>query len=144
MSEALSTRARRLLDAGHKLTHARLTVLRVLEDGGGHMTSAEVLDGVSRLDTAIGRASVFRALDLLTELSIIRPTYIGTSMTPTYVLLPDGHHHHIICTHCHRVIEFEDCGLEQISAELEARLHVKLSGHLLEFYGLCEACLKAS
>jgi Fe2+ or Zn2+ uptake regulation protein len=42
------------------------------------------------------------------------------------------------------VIEFEDCGLEKISAELEARLHVKLSGHLLEFYGLCEACLKAS
>lgn len=144
MSEALSTRAQRLQDAGHKLTHARLTVLRVLEDGGGHMTSAEVLDRVSHLDAAIGRASVFRTLDLLTELSIIRPTYIGTSMTPTYVLLPDGHHHHIICTHCHRVIEFEDCGLEQISAELEARLHVKLSGHLLEFYGLCEACLKAS
>ncbi len=144
MSEELSPRARRLQNAGHKLTHARLTVLRVLEDSGGHMTSAEVLDQVSHLDATIGRASVFRTLDLLTEMSIIRPTYIGTSMTPTYVLLPDGHHHHIICTQCHRVIEFEDCGLERISAELEARLHVKLSGHLLEFYGLCEACLKTS
>lgn len=144
MSEELSGRARRLRDAGHKLTHARLTVLRVLEDGGGHMTSGEVLEQVSQADATIGRASVFRALDLLTELSIIRPTYIGTSITPTYVMLPDGHHHHIICTNCHRVIEFEECGLEQISAELEARLHVKLSGHLLEFYGLCETCLKAS
>ena len=140
MSEDLTPRAQRLRDAGHKLTHARLTVLGALEDSGGHITSSEVLERVSILDGSIGRASVFRTLDLLTSLSIIRPTYLHSSMTPTYVLLPDGHHHHIICTRCNRVIEFEDCGLAQIESDLEARLHVKLTGHLLEFYGLCERC----
>jgi Fur family transcriptional regulator, ferric uptake regulator len=141
MSETISPRAQRLRDAGHKLTNARLTVLNVLESSGGHITSAEVLEQVNAADPAIGRASVFRTLDLLTSLSIIRPTYINSSMTPTYVLLPNGHHHHIICTNCNRVIEFEDCGLSAIEAELEARLHVKLTGHLLEFYGLCDRCL---
>jgi Fur family ferric uptake transcriptional regulator len=141
MSETISPRAQRLRDAGHKLTNARLTVLNVLETSGGHITSAEVLERVNAVDPAIGRASVFRTLDLLTSLSIIRPTYIKSSMTPTYVLMPDGHHHHIICTNCNRVIEFEDCGLDKIEAELEARLHVKLTGHLLEFYGLCDRCL---
>jgi Fur family ferric uptake transcriptional regulator len=130
-----------LRNAGHKLTHARLTVLRVLETSGGHVTSTEVLERVSHLDATIGRASVFRTLDLLTSLSIIRPTYIQSSLTPTYVLLPDGHHHHIICTNCSRVIEFDDCGLSEMEAVLEKRLHVRLTGHLLEFYGLCERCI---
>src|SRR5262245_25578268 len=126
MSDELSPRALRMRDAGHKLTNARLTVLNVLESSGGHITSAEVLDQVNAVDPTIGRASVFRTLDLLTSLSIIRPTYINSSMTPTYVLLPDGHHHHIICTNCNRVIEFEDCGLSEIENALESRLHVKL------------------
>jgi Fur family ferric uptake transcriptional regulator len=141
MSDELSPRALRLRDAGHKLTNARLTVLDVIEESGGHITSAEVLEKVNAADSSIGRASVFRTLDLLTSLSIIRPTYINSSLTPTYVLLPDGHHHHIICTNCNRVIEFEDCALSGIEAELESRLHVKLTGHLLEFYGLCDKCI---
>ncbi len=137
----LSPRAIRLREAGHKLTNARLTVLNVLENNDGHLTSAEVLDQVEQLDSSIGRASVFRTLDLLTSLSIIRPTYMNSSMTPTYVLMPNGHHHHIVCTNCNRIIEFENCGLGAIAAELEERLHVKLTGHLLEFYGLCDKCL---
>ncbi|PJF27826.1 MAG: hypothetical protein CUN53_02595 [Phototrophicales bacterium] len=140
MERHLSTRAQRLREAGYKLTSARLTVLHVIENSGGHVTSAEVLERVTALDSAIGRASVFRALDLFTRLSILRPTYIGTSATPTYVLLPDGHHHHVICTGCNRVIEFEDCGLDGLASELEKRLKVHLTGHLLEFYGLCDEC----
>lgn len=135
-----SPRADRMRDAGHKLTNARLTVLNVLEDSGGHITSAEVLERVSALDPSIGRASVFRTLDLLTSLSIIRPTYLHSSLTPTYVLMPDGHHHHIICTNCNRVIEFEECALGNVEANLEKQLGVKLTGHLLEFYGLCDRC----
>ncbi|MBI1279113.1 MAG: hypothetical protein GC179_13375 [Anaerolineaceae bacterium] len=138
--EELSPRAVRLREAGHKLTNARLTVLNVLENHDGHLTSAEVLEQVDQIDPSIGRASVFRTLDLLTSLSIIRPTYMNSSMTPTYVLMPDGHHHHIVCTNCNRIIEFENCGLSAIAAELEERLHVKLTGHLLEFYGLCDKC----
>jgi Fur family transcriptional regulator, ferric uptake regulator len=135
-----SPRAQRLRDAGYKLTTARLTVLQVLEENDGHMTSTEVLERVAARDGSIGRASVFRTLDLLTQLSIIRPTYIDSSVTPTYVMLPGGHHHHIVCTNCNRVIEFEDCGLSDLSARLERDFDVKLTGHLLEFYGLCRAC----
>ena len=136
----VSPRALRLREAGHKLTHARLTVLDILEQCGGHITSAELLDRVNAVDAGIGRASVFRCLDLFTRLSLIRPTYIDSSVTPTYVLMPDGHHHHIICSQCAKVIEFEDCTLDVLTRELEQRLGVQLTGHLLEFYGLCADC----
>jgi Fur family ferric uptake transcriptional regulator len=138
--QTLSPRAQRLRDAGYKLTNARLTVLTALETGDGHITSTELLERVNTLDASIGRASVFRTLDLLTQLSIIRPTYIDSSITPTYVLMPNGHHHHIVCTNCNRVIEFEECGLDKLRQELEQRLDVHLTGHLLEFYGLCGTC----
>ncbi len=140
MPEEFGPRAQRLRSAGYKLTNARLTVLQALEQRDGHMTSTDVLDAVTQLDPEIGRASVFRALELFTRLSIIRPTYIASSVTPTYVLLPNGHHHHVICTNCNRVIEFEECHLEQLEVELERNLKVRLTGHLLEFYGLCEQC----
>ncbi len=137
---SISQRAQRLRDHGYKLTNARLTVLSALEAGGGHITSTELIEQVGILDSAIGRASIFRTLDLFTRLSIIRPTYINSSTTPTYVLMPDGHHHHVICTHCSRVIEFEECGLATLTNELEQRLNMHITGHLLELYGLCADC----
>lgn len=131
----------RLKHAGFRLTQARLTVLSVLEAEHRHITSAEVLDKVARINPAIGRASVFRTLGLFTQLGIIRPTYIDTSSSPTFVLMHGGHHHHVICTDCNRVFEFDDCGLDALTDNLEATLSVQISGHLLEFYGRCQDCL---
>lgn len=139
MTEQLSKRAQKLRDAGYKLTNARLAVLAALEEADGHLTSAQVIEAVARLDASVGRASVFRTLDLLSNLAIIRPTYVESS-TPTYVLLPDGHHHHLICTICNRVIEFDDCGLAELEAQLAQRFNFAFSGHLLEFYGTCADC----
>lgn len=136
----LSKRAQRLRDAGYKLTNARLTVLDVLEQGGGHMTSADVIEATAQAAPEIGRASVFRTLDLLTQLAVIRPTYIESSATPRYVLLPDGHHHHVICTICNIVIEFDDCGLKALTEKLERQYDMQINGHLLEFYGKCHNC----
>lgn len=142
MARSINHHKDTLRDAGYKITNARMTVLQVIEDFGGHVTSAQVLDAVAARDNSIGRASVFRTLDLLTELGIIRPTYIESSQTPYYVMMPNGHHHHVICTHCNRIIEFDDCGLKALQQRLETEYNLSITGHLLEFYGQCEDCLK--
>jgi Fe2+ or Zn2+ uptake regulation protein len=143
VTEPISERAARLRDQGYKLTHARLTVLGALESSGGHITSAELLERVNQADDSIGRASVFRALDLFTRLNLVRPTYIDSSMTPTYVLMPDGHHHHIVCVDCGKVIEFDECGLSALTRQLEQEFHLTIQGHLLEFYARCQDCAAA-
>jgi Fe2+ or Zn2+ uptake regulation protein len=135
-----SPRAQRLRDSGHKLTGARLAVLTALEQSDGHLTSSELIERVTALDPTVGRASVFRALDLFTRLSLVRPTYLSGSLTPAYVLLPGGHHHHFVCLQCGRVIEVEHCSLRGAARELEKQLGVQVSGHLVEFFGLCAAC----
>lgn len=139
MTSPHESRLQRIRESGGRLTHARLMVLEALEAFDGHPTSADVVEAVNTLDASVGRASVFRALELFTQLSIIRPTYVGHS-APQYVLMPDGHHHHVVCLNCGRTIEFEDCGLEKLADELKTRLGVELIGHLLEFYGFCADC----
>lgn len=136
----LTPRLQRLRDAGYRITNARSAVLEALEQSGGHLTSAQVVDAVSAIDPGVGRASVFRTLELLSRLSLIRPTYTEGSGAPVFVLLPGGHHHHVICTHCGRGFEFEKCDLEGLSARLEAATGVHIVGHLLEFYGVCKDC----
>lgn len=143
MTNAHEARLQRIRESGGKLTHARLVVLQALESFDGHPTSADVVEAVNAIDESVGRASVFRALELFTQLSIIRPTYVLNG-APQYVLMPDGHHHHIVCLQCGRTIEFPDCGLENLETELESRLGVKITGHLLEFYGICADCRQHS
>lgn len=140
-SKASRTPAQRLQQAGYRLTKARLTVIGILEAERGHLTSTAILEKVERASPAVGRASVFRTLDLLTKLGIVRPTYGQSSLTPSYVLMEGGHHHHIICTGCSRYIEFDDCGLDALAQNLEETMKVRIDGHLLEFYGLCESCI---
>lgn len=131
-----------LRDAGYKLTAPRLTILDLLEQSGGHITSSELLSQVEARDPSIGRASVFRTLELMTKLGILWTGVQGGS-TVHYMLMPGGHHHHIVCTNCGKVIEFETCQLGSLIASVQQQYGVQIEGHLLELYGRCEDCQSA-
>src|SRR5262245_25850213 len=139
MSEKYSRSVQALRNAGYKMTGPRLTILDILEKSGGHITSAELLSRVEQQDPTIGRASVFRTLDLMIKLGIVWTTVQGGS-TVHYMLMPGGHHHHIVCTNCEKLIEFEDCRLGTLIANLEREFGVRVEGHLLELYGVCRDC----
>ena len=131
-----------LRNAGYKLTSPRLTILDILEQSGGHVTSAELLLRVEQRDASIGRASVFRTLELMIKLGIVWTSVQGGS-TVHYMLMPGGHHHHIVCTNCDKLIEFEDCRLDTLISSLEHAYGVQVEGHLLELYGICQDCQNA-
>ncbi len=131
----------RLRAAGYKLTRARRAVLETLfAKDGDHLTSAEILARVQQRAPSVSRVSVFRALDLFARLVYIRPSYMHGSQGAVYVRLDGGHHHHVICIRCQRVLEFEDCGLATLTEELERQFRVSIRGHLLEFYAFCQDC----
>jgi Fur family ferric uptake transcriptional regulator len=142
MSEHDSAAIRALKAAGYKITGPRQTILEILEQGDGHMTAAELLAAVEARDPSIGRASVFRTLDLMVKIGLLWPSVQGGS-TVHYMLMPNGHHHHIICTRCEKRIEFEDCRLGELIAALEEQYGIQIEGHLLELYGVCADCKKS-
>jgi Fur family ferric uptake transcriptional regulator len=128
----------RLREAGYKITPPRLAVLEVIQREGEHLNPAEILRQAQEIHAQTGRATVYRTLELLTQLGIVRPIYVGES-GPTYIRA-EGGHHHLVCSHCGRVVDFDQCMADDMQRDLEARFGFQIRSHLLEFYGLCAAC----
>ena len=128
-----------LKEKGYRLTSSRQKIVRALLGCGGHVTADGLLEEVHEIDTTVGRMTVYRTLELLSELGLIRPVYQGTGAAH-YILLDGGHHHHLICSGCDAVIEFEECGLQEVGKLLAERFDFAIEGHLVEFYGRCQNC----
>lgn len=135
MNESLQERIR---TAGYKLTPARLAVLQVMERGDEHLNPAEILDAARMLYPRIGRATVYRTLELLTRLGIVRPIFVGED-GPLYIRVQGGHHH-MVCSSCGRIIDFDQCVAGTMIDDLRARYGFEADSHLLEFYGVCRDC----
>ncbi len=130
--------ANKLRTAGYKITPARLAVLAVIGEEGEHLEPGEILRRAQVIHPALGRATVYRTLELLTQLNIIRPIYIGEH-GPSYIRA-EGGHHHLVCSSCGTVVDFEQCVADQMTAELTERFGFQIQSHLLEFYGQCATC----
>ncbi|MFO7538202.1 MAG: Fur family transcriptional regulator [Chloroflexota bacterium] len=137
--EALQQLQETLKNNGYRLTAARKVILTALAQTGGHVSADELAELVRADAPGVGRMTVYRTLDLLHELELIRPVYQGTGAAH-YVLMEDGHHHHLICSNCDKVIEFDDCVLEEVEKIVGQRFNFEVKGHLLEFYGRCQEC----
>ncbi|MCW5863387.1 MAG: transcriptional repressor [Anaerolineae bacterium] len=130
---------RALRARGYRLTAARQAILAALAAAGEHPTADALAAAVHQAAPGVGRMTVYRTLDLLCDLGLLRPVYQGTGAAH-YVLLLDGHHHHLVCSRCRRVIEFDDCALGELAETVARRYGFVVEGHLLEFYGRCAEC----
>lgn len=131
--------SRALQAGGYRVTRARQVIFQTLVDFGGHVSADEVVVAVHRREPSVGRMTVYRTLQLLRELGLVQPVYQGSGAAH-YVLMDEGHHHHLICASCDRVIEFEECIAHEMERVLSERFGFEIQGHLLEFYGTCSAC----
>lgn len=139
MPDRVISMSSKLEEEGYRLTAARLAILAGLIDSQGHVSADELVDIVHQKHPGVGRMTVYRTLDLLTELGLIRPVYHG-SAAAQYVLMDEGHHHHLVCSRCNQVIEFDQCVLREIEQMVSSHYRFEIHGHLLEIYGRCQAC----
>jgi Fe2+ or Zn2+ uptake regulation protein len=131
----------RLRQAGFRVTPPRLAVLKVFEAEHEHLSPDEVLERGRKVYPALGRATVYRTLDLLTGLGVLRPLYLGDGR-PCFTRVAEGHHH-LVCSGCDRITEFDEDGIGRIARRLSRELGFEVRSHLLEFYGLCGKCKTA-
>jgi Fur family transcriptional regulator, ferric uptake regulator len=130
-----------LVQHGYRLTIARQAIIAALVGCEGHITADGLARHVRENTPEVGRMTVYRTLDLLCELGIVRPIYQGTGAAH-FVLMANGGHQHLICTRCHGVIEFDDCLTTGMAQQLADQFNFHVSGHLLELHGLCENCYR--
>ena len=100
---------------GRRLTGPRRRVADLLDRRGGTFTAADLLDDAGQQDVPIGRATVFRSLDLFTDLGLLERIDLPSG-EHAYVVCEPVHHHHVVCSVCGRQTEVDDAGVEAIVA----------------------------
>src|SRR5215472_12074126 len=127
---------RRLADAGERMTGPRETVVRAMVAQSG-VISPEALS-YDLHPEGVGRATVYRTLDLLERHGML--TRVHVDGCHGYTLCDEGHHHHLLCSTCTRVIPVDATGIEAEILRLAEQLKFRVDTHTLEFAGQCESC----
>ena len=134
MSE-LESVIRKLEALDHRITPSRVAVIAAVLAQSGHFSVEDVL----RQARAVGRATVFRTMRLLTELDVVCRVLLEDGSLH-YRLSRRGHHHHLVCVSCGNVHDLDECAVAGLVRELAAATEYEIEGHWLEFYGRCAAC----
>jgi len=126
---------------GYRLTPQRELVLRAVERLG-HATPDEVLKEVHAESQAVNISTIYRNLELLEELGLVRHSHI-TDRAPTYHSTSLPQHVHLVCRSCHRIIDASPEEIEPLTEALRKNHGFKTDvGHLTVF-GTCKECAAA-
>jgi Fur family ferric uptake transcriptional regulator len=90
---------------------------------------------------AVGIASVYRALETLTELGLVHRIDLGSGGARYEPAAPGGeHHHHLVCDECGRVEAFSDDRLEHAIDSVSKSAAFRVDEHDVLLRGQCEVC----
>lgn len=106
-----------------------------------HVTIEELLNEVRKKHKKVGYATVYRTLKLLVEAGIAEQRQFQDGQSQ-FELESDHHHDHLICTHCDKIIEFENPVIESLQHDVAHGFAFELTGHKMELYGVCQGLKK--
>jgi len=130
---------RQVRQAGYRITQPRRAIIRALLDDASYASPTEVLARARQYYPAIGLVTVYRTLDLLSELGFVKRIHAEEGCHG-YAAANHGHHHHLICRRCGATVEFQGCDLSPFLARISQQTGYTIEDHLLELVGLCSLC----
>ncbi len=125
--------------AGQRLTGARRAVAELIAARDGTFTAADLVADARTRRLGIGRATVFRSIDLLVGLGAVERLDLPSG-DHAYVACVPAHHHHVICARCARTAEIGDIGVGTLARYVTRRTGFRVDEHRLELFGLCPDC----
>ena len=121
-----------------KLTRQRELILSVFLKKE-HITAEEMYHLLAKKAPHLGLATIYRTLNLFCDAGLAQARHFG-SQTQYDNVSHKGHHDHLICTSCGKIVEFENCEIERLQEEVAAKNGFVIQTHKLELYGLCSSC----
>lgn len=126
--------------AALKSTKKRQLILSILEQEKCPLT-AEYLSEKTKAVLPMSISTIYRALNVMSEKGILLKTRRQNGIT--YYQIPSPHHKHsLICSICHETLDFPDCPLIELEKLMAEQTGYKITGHYLEFTGICPKCAK--
>ncbi len=145
MSAELINLREKLHEKHYKLTPQRQKILEVfLSHPDKHLSADEVYGMVRQHAPETGLATVYRTLEILSSLDILKKLDFGDGCS-RYEINEETtphHHHHLICRRCGIVKEFEEDLLETLETVISRKSNFFITDHEVKFFGYCQECQK--
>ena len=140
MTDTADTIEQKCLAKGVKLTEQRKIIAKIISESkseygeSDHPDVDELYSRVSKIDSKISIATVYRTVKLFEEAGILtKHDFKGGKAR--YEKSPDEHHDHLIDINSGEIVEFVDKEIEKLQVEVAKKLGYKLVDHKLELYG---------
>ena len=131
----IETIEQKCLTKGVKLTDQRKIIARVMTDSNDHPDVDELYNRVSKIDSKISIATVYRTVKLFEESGIVtKHDFKGGKAR--YEQLMENHHDHLIDIKTGEIIEFVDDEIEKLQNKVAEKHGYELVDHKLELYGI--------
>ena len=122
------------ISRGVRLTDQRKLVAKVMSESEDHPDVDELHNRISKLDSKISIATVYRTVKLFEEAGIVsKHDFKGNKAR--YEEVPQEHHDHLIDVNTGEIIEFVNDDIEKLQQKVAEKLGYKLVDHRLELYG---------
>lgn len=130
--------------AGYRRGAARAAIIDVLARQECALTAQEIEDELRNGARSVGRASIYRVLEMLVQYGLAQRLELAEGVTRYEPVDSAGeHHHHLVCRRCGRLAPFEDQGLEYSIDRLTERLNFEVDEHEVVLRGSCQYCANA-
>jgi len=123
------------ISKGVKLTEQRKIIAKVMSESDDHPNVDELYNRVSKIDSKISIATVYRTVKLFEEAGILaKHDFKGGKAR--YEELSESHHDHLIDVQTGEIIEFVDNEIEKLQKKVAEKYGYELVDHKLELYGV--------
>ncbi len=124
-----------------KVTPARIAILGAFSAQCEPMSAEAVGKKLKRKE--INLVTIYRTLESFEKAGIL--SRVDLHQDSVHYELRGHHHHHIVCTNCGRIGEFEACGVAEFVRDVlkHSSAFKRVDQHSLELFGICTACVKA-
>lgn len=134
---------------GHRITLGREVILDILAKANNqHLSADDIYLRIYPKHLNIGLTTIYRTLELLSNMGLVFKHDFGDGRARYEIAegSMNQHHHHLICLHCKRVLNYTDFIQDEIELlkktekGLSEKYNFRITNHLIQFYGMCKKC----
>lgn len=130
----------KLKEKGYRLTPQRMMVVEAIHSVDRHISAEEIYEKVKEKYPFANISTVYRTLELLKALDLVNEIDLGDGRI-RYHPSEKGHHHHLVCNKCGKIIDLPESPLSPLIEMLEHEYKFKADLKHLAVFGTCSDCM---